>query len=44
MIILLTNTTVMDTLMNFLALVIISEFDDYLFGTVAEKPIAALIA
>lgn len=34
LIVLLTNGTVMDTIMNFLALVIISDFDDYFFVTV----------
>ena len=29
-----TNPTIMDILMNFLALVIISDFDDYFFLTV----------
>ena len=29
-----TNNTIMDILMNFLALVIISDFDDYFFVTV----------
>ena len=33
----------MDILMNFLALVIISDFDDYFFLTVADEPLAKLI-
>ena len=38
-----TNNTIMDTIMNFLALVIISEFDDYFFMTVANEPFHKLI-
>ena len=34
MIVLLTNHTMLDTVMNFLALVIIADFDDYLFTVV----------
>ena len=41
--ILLTNETVMDTIMNFLALVIISDFDDYFFFTVKNEPLSKLI-
>ena len=41
--ILLSNQTIMDTIMNFLALVIISDFDDYFFFTVSnEKPAQAI--
>ena len=41
--ILLSNQTIMDTIMNFLALVIISDFDDYFFFTVSnEKPALAI--
>jgi len=40
----LTNTTVMDTIMNFLALVIISDFDDYYFQTVKDEPLSKLIS
>ena len=35
--ILTTNNTVMDIIMNFLALVIISEFDDYFLATVENE-------
>ena len=35
LIILQTNHTTLDVIMNFLALVVISEFDDYFFKTVA---------
>ena len=35
-----TNNTIMDILMNFLALVIISDFDDYFFVTVLSDPMA----
>ena len=38
-----TNNTIMDILMNFLALVIISDFDDYFFVTVSDDPMARLI-
>ena len=38
-----TNNTIMDILMNFLALVIISDFDDYFFHTVTSDPMAELI-
>ena len=41
--VLLTNPTVMETIMNFLALVIISEFDDFFFTTVEFSPLAKLI-
>ena len=34
LVVLNTNPTIMDILMNFLALVIISDFDDYFFLTV----------
>ena len=39
-----TNDTVMDILMNFLALVIISDFDDYFFWTVVHHPIAKFVS
>lgn len=42
--VLLSNATVMDTIMNFLALVIISDFDDYFFETINGDPIATLIS
>lgn len=38
--ILTTNNTVMDIIMNFLALVIISEFDDYFLSTVETEVFA----
>ena len=41
--ILLSNYTIMDTIMNFLALVIISDFDDYLFFTVSDEIPAQII-
>ena len=34
MMILLTNSTIVDALMNFLALTVIIEFDDYYFSTI----------
>lgn len=40
---LITNNTHMDILMNFLALVIISDFDDYFFMTVKKQEIGKLI-
>ena len=40
----LTNTTVMETIMNFLALVIISDFDDYYFQTVKDEPLCKLVS
>ena len=43
MMVLLTNPTVMETIMNFLALVIISDFDDYFFTTVKFSPLSKLI-
>ena len=39
-----TNQTIMDIIMNFLALVIIADFDDYFFLTVAHEPLSKLIA
>ena len=44
LIILLTNHSVLDVIMNFLALVIISEFDDYFFKTVAKEMYGELIS
>ena len=44
LIILLTNHSVLDVIMNFLALVIISEFDDYFFKTVAHEMYGKLIS
>ena len=38
-----TNTNVMDILMNFLALIIIAEFDESFYLTTAGEPIAELI-
>ena len=38
-----TNNTIMDILMNFLALIIISDFDDYFFITVSTDPMSKLI-
>ena len=39
-----TNNTIMDILMNFLALVIISDFDDYFFMTTSNEPISKIIS
>ena len=39
-----TNHTIMDVLMNFLALVIIADFDDYFFMTVKNDKMAKLIS
>lgn len=44
LVVLNTNDTVMDILMNFLALVIISDFDDYFFWTVVHHPIAKFVS
>ena len=44
LIILMTNHSVLDVIMNFLALVIISEFDDYFFKTVAHEMYGELIS
>ena len=41
--VLLTIPSVTEIIMNFLALVIISEFDDYFFTTVEFSPLAKLI-
>ena len=41
--VLLTNNTILDIIMNFLALVIIAEFDDYFFMTVRNEPLGKLI-
>ena len=37
---LLTNETILETLMNFLALNIISEFDDFLFNMIKNDPLS----
>ena len=42
--VLLLQQTVLDVLMNFLALTIITEFDDYLFQTLYKDPISRLIS
>ena len=42
--VLLTNDTIMDIIMNFLALVIISDFDDYFFITVKDERMSLLIS
>lgn len=44
LVILITNQTIMDTIMNFLALVIIADFDDYFFMTVDKMILAKLIS
>ncbi len=41
--VLLLQDSVLDVLMNFLALTIITEFDDYLFQTLYKDPISDLI-
>lgn len=38
-----TNQTIMDIIMNFLALVIIADFDDYFFFTVTSTPMGRLV-
>ena len=43
MMVLLLQESVLDVLMNFLALTIITEFDDYLFQTLYDDPISHLI-
>ena len=43
LVILLTNPNVMETVMNFLALVIIADFDDYMFVVVKDSPLGWLI-
>ena len=44
MAILITNNTIIDILMNFLALVIITDFDDYFFWTVEAEEVGKLIS
>ena len=44
LLILQTNGTIMDIIMNFLALVVIAEFDDYFFIPVANEPFAKFIS
>ena len=44
LIILMTNETVLDIVMNFLALVVISEFDDFLFSTLRQDPFTELVS
>jgi len=44
LLILQTNETIIETIMNFLALVVIAEFDDYFFIPVAKQPYAKLIS
>ena len=39
----LTNTTISDIIKDFIALLIISDFDDYFFMTVSHTPIGMLI-
>ena len=43
MAVMLTNATVMDIIMNFLALVVISDFDDFFFYAVSEEPLSKLV-
>ena len=44
MLFLLTNDSIVDTLMNFLALTVITEFDDFYFQTIKEEPLCKLIS
>ena len=39
-----TNQTIMDIIMNFLALVIIADFDDYFFLTVSNEPLSKFLS
>ena len=41
---LLLQDNILDVLMNFLALTILTELDDYLFETIKDNPISKLIA
>ena len=41
--VLTTNHTIMDIIMNFLALVIIADFDDFFFFTVDKEMMAELM-
>ena len=41
---LLTNNTILEIIMNFLAIVIISEFDDYFFMSLRREPLKDLIS
>ena len=41
--VLCTNNTILDIIMNFLALVVITEFDDFFFMTVEKEMMADLI-
>ena len=43
MAVMLTNGTVMDIIMNFLALVVISDFDDFFFYAVSNEPLSKLV-
>ena len=40
---LLTNFTIIDIIMNFLALVVIAEFDEYFFSAVKNDPLLDII-
>ena len=40
---LLTNFTIIDIIMNFLALVVIAEFDEYFFAAVKSDPLADIV-
>ena len=44
LVLLMSNNTVIELIMNFLALVIISEFDDFFFLSVRREPAGELIA
>ena len=41
---LLLQDNVLDVLMNFLALAILTELDDYMFKTIKDNPVSNLIA
>ena len=40
---LLTNFTIIEIIRNFLALVVISQFDEYFFSTVRNEPLAEIV-
>ena len=44
MTILMSNQTVLEIVINFLALVVISEFDDFLFSTLRQDPFTKLVS
>ena len=44
MIILITNESIMDVLMNFVSLVVLAEFDNFYFNSISKQPVPRLIA